>query len=192
MKKRTMAWMAALAVLACALVYFNVPAPAGTGATEDTPEAGISAQYASDAPVGWHVGEQLPEFTLTTMTGEEFVLSAHRGRVTVINLWATWCTPCVNELPCFDRLQNEHPEDVTVLAIHSNLITDDVAKYLSGFDYGIAFAVDETGDVISSVGGSTMLPQTVVLNPWGEVTYNKVGSVTFEMLEELTEAAQTR
>ena len=180
--------MIALAVLCAALVFFNLPDGAPGVAAQPT----AAPVDAPDVLQGHEVGELLPDFALAQTDDASFVLSEHRGQIVVINLWATWCTPCVNELPCFDRLQNEHPEDVTVLAIHSNLITDDVAKYLSGFDYGIAFAVDETGDVISSVGGSTMLPQTVVLNPWGEVTYNKVGSVTFEMLEELTEAAQTR
>ena len=95
--------------------------------------------------------------------------------MTVINLWATWCTPCVNELPHFDRLQREHP--------------DDVAAYLANYDYGVAFAVDEGGQVIASVGGSTMLPQTLVLDRYGVVTYNQVGSVTYEALEELVAAA---
>ena len=95
----------------------------------------------------------------------------------------------MNELPHFDRLQKAHPDDVAVLAIHSDLITDDVNAYLAGFDYGIAFAVDTSGDVIASVGGSTMLSQTVVLDPYGVVTYNQVGSVTYEMLEELVEEA---
>lgn len=170
-------WSAALLVLAGALIFFNLPS---------------SARYTSDAPVGSGVGEQLPDFTLPLMNGDTFTLSDYRGQVVVINLWATWCTPCVNELPHFDRLQAAHPEEVKVLAVHSDLITDDVAAYLAGFDYGIAFAVDESGEVIASVGGSTMLPQTVVLNPWGEVTYNQVGSVTYEALEELAENARTR
>ena len=55
----------------------------------------------------------------------------------------------------------------------------------------MSFAVDEGGQVIASVGGSTMLPQTVVLNAHGEVIYNRVGSVTYEALEELVEKAQS-
>ena len=177
---RTLVRALALIVLAAALVCFNLPKP--------RPEA-PEITYESDAPVGHAVGEQLPDFTLTCTDGADFTLSGHRGQVVLLNLWATWCTPCVNELPHFDRLQKAHPDDVAVLAIHSDLITDDVNAYLAGFDYGIAFAVDTSGDVIASVGGSTMLPQTVVLDPYGVVTYNQVGSVTYEMLEELVEEA---
>ena len=49
------------------------------------------------------------------------------------------------------------------------------------------FALDETGDVIASLGGSTMLPMTVVIDSAGKIVYNKVGSVTFELLDSLVE-----
>ncbi len=184
-------WALALALLFAALVCFNRPSGgrAGMAAEPAEPAADPAREYLSDAPLGYEVGQQLPDFTLATLAGEDFVLSEHRGRVTILNLWATWCTPCVKELPHFDRLQKEHPDQVSVLAIHSDLITDDPAAYLSAFDYGIDFAVDESGAVIASVGGSTMLPQTVVLDPYGVVTYNKVGSVTYETLLQLFDQA---
>ena len=190
-KMNGIAWSAALLVLAAALVYFNIPAASGPAAAEAPAAPDPLSQYPSDAPWGHEVGEQLPDFTITQTDGAEFTLSEYRGRVTLINLWATWCTPWVNELPHFDRLQQAHPDDVKVLAIHSDLITDDPLAYLAGFDYQMSFAVDEGGQVIASVGGSTMLPQTVVLNAHGEVIYNRVGSVTYEALEELVEKAQS-
>ena len=175
------AWWAALAALCAALVLFNLPA-------REEP-ASPPAGYAADAPLGYGVGERLPDFTLTQTDGAEFSLSACRGRAVVINLWATWCGPCMKELPYFDRLQAAYPDDVAVLAIHSDLVTDDVEKALSGFDYRIAFAVDGDGMVIRALGGSTMLPQTAVLDRYGVVTYNRVGSVSYEALEELVLAA---
>ena len=187
MKRSRWAWCAALIVLCGALVYFNLPAPT-RGEADPAQAVDPAVEFASDAPPGHEVGEQLPDFTLTRVNGGEFTLSQHRGHVTVINLWATWCTPCVNELPHFDRIKQNYP-DVSVLAIHSDLITDDVAGYLANYDYGIDFAIDESGDVIASVGGTTMLPQTVVLDPWGVVTYNRVGSVTYEALEQLVQEA---
>ena len=185
--RRSIAWAVALLALAVALVFFNLPDASGA-ATAAPDEAAVDA-YESDAPAGFEVGERLPDFTLAQTDGGTFTLSENRGKVVVINLWATWCTPCVNELPHFDRLQREYPDDVTVLAIHSDLITDDPLAYLSRYDYGVAFAVDEEGAVIAGVGGSTMLPQTVVLDRRGVVTYNRVGSVTYEALEALAREA---
>ena len=189
-KKSALAWSAALLALAGALVFYNLPsAPSAASVADHAPVS--HSQYTSDAPLGHQPGEQLPDFTLRQTDGQEFTLSQYRGRVVVLNLWATWCTPCVKELPHFDRLQQAYPDEVKVLAIHSDLITDDPLAYLQGFDYQIAFAVDESGQVISSLGGSTMLPQTLVLSPRGEVTYNQVGSVSYEALEELVRTAQT-
>ncbi len=180
---------AALLVLACALVFFNLPSAAAPSDGESAPLAAAEA-FVSDAPAGCRVGEQLPDFSILQTDGQEFTLSRYRGRVTVINLWATWCGPCVKELPYFDSLQRRYPEGVKVLALHVSPVTDDVNAWLSGYDYGIAFAVDEEGGVAPLLGASALLPQTLVLNARGEVTYNQTGSVTEELLEELVRAAE--
>ncbi len=192
MKRKTLAWSAALAVLAGALVFFNLPPAREETSLAEAAAPEPVAEWKSDAPLGHEAGQQLPDFTLTRTDGEPFTLSEHRGQVVVINLWATWCGPCVKELPFFDALQEAHPDDVAVLAIHSDLVTEDVGAWLAAHDFGIAFAVDESGEAVSALGGSTVLPQTVVVNPWGEVTYNQRGSVTYSSLEELVAEAKTR
>ena len=122
--------------------------------------------------------------------GGAFRLSEHRGQVVFINLWATYCGPCVKELPHFDALVKAHP-DVAVLAVHSSLVTDDVAAYLSDKGRKLDFAVDgEDNAVFDAVGGSALLPRTIVLNPEGEAIYNQAGSVTCETLNNLLRMAQ--
>ncbi|MBR4710390.1 MAG: TlpA family protein disulfide reductase [Clostridia bacterium] len=209
---------AAVLLLAGALVFFNLPAAPGTagqtdipagkadpvtaeadpadakaGGTEEAPSAPAPpdpARFLSDAPYGCREGEQLPNFSITLTDGTVFTLSACRGRAVFLNLWATWCTPCVAELPYFDRLRQDHPNDVFVLAVHSGIVNDDdLQAFLAENPYGIAFAVDTDDSVTESVGGSLMLPQTVVLNRRGEVVFNRTGSVTPGMLEELTALA---
>ena len=176
-------WGIWLAVLAAVLIWVNVPAPAGR-----TPAAAVTAL--PEAPAGHAVGEQLPDFTLPTFGGGDFTLSSHRGQVTVLNLWATWCAPCVHELPFFAQLQAAHPDDAAVLAIHSSLVTEDVGAWLAANDLRLAFALDGSGEVFDIIGASAMLPQTVVLDPAGRIIYNQTGSVTYEMLEELTAQAR--
>lgn len=166
---KILAW----AALACVLVLFNLPS------------GSPAPSYESDAATGCEVGQQLPDFTLTTLDGGEFRLHDSRGKYTVLNLWATWCAPCVGELPYFDRLAREYPQQVSVLAVHSDLVTDDVAAYLSNFDYRMPFAVDESGKAVAAMGGSLLLPQTLVLDPRGVVIYNQVGPVSYETLLEL-------
>ena len=127
-----------------------------------------------------------PDFRLTTLsTNDEFVLSAQRGKKVIINFWATWCGPCVKELPYFDQIHQMYGDDVVVIAVHSNLVTDDIQGYLSNYDYQLTFALDHDGRVITAFGGSTMLPHTVIVDESGVITYNAVGSVTLTQLESL-------
>ena len=206
-------WGAALAVLCFALVWFNLldpavrndgkqeqpaaaaePAAAGepdlntAPAISETPaetEAPAEAGYGSGAPVGHAVGQQLEDFTLECYDGTEFRLADAHGRITFINLWATYCTPCIHELPYFSELYAAHPDDIAMIAVHSKLVTADPAAFLAGKDYAMPFATDADGAVNDIVGGTGALPQTVVLNRKGEVIYNQVGSVTPEVLEAL-------
>lgn len=163
------AWGLALLLLAAVLVLVNLP--------ESAP------------PAGAEVGRQLPDFSVECVGGRTFRLSDQRGKTVVINLWATWCTPCVKELPHFDRLARERA-DVAVLALHVPPVTTDVAEYLAAFDYAIPFAVDESGEIAALLNASTVLPQTVILSPRGVVTYNRSGAMTYETLVEAVNAAK--
>ena len=184
---KSWAWLTALVLLCGALVFFNLPEG---GSAESKPQSHGTPSFDDGVPFGSEPGQRVEDFTLPTVYGGEWKLSDHWGKVTVINLWATWCTPCVNELPYFESVFQEFGDGIGLLAIHSNLITDDVKAYLDKKDYTLPFAVDEEGTAIQKLGGSTMLPQTVILDAKGIVTYNKVGSVTEEKLRALIEQAK--
>lgn len=178
----------ALAVLVGALWYFNRPEPA-----TPAPEAPVTtAPVEDDTPVGYEVGMRAPDFSVPVYgaDGSVFTLSEHRGKPVIVNFWATWCTPCCGELPYFDEIYRTYGNDAAVVAIHSDLVTDDVEAYLANYDYQLPFALDETGSVIQSFGGSTMLPQTIVIDANGIIVYNAVGSVTYEALENLLSQAE--
>ncbi len=181
------AWTAALALLIGVMVCVNQPAPQTESPEVPAPEVTAAPEIPDDTPVGKEIGMRAPDFTapLYGAAGGDFVLADLRGKVVVINFWATWCTPCCAELPHFQQLHENYPEDVAIIALHSNLVTDDVQAYLDKQGYTLPFALDPTGAIIKSLGGSTMLPMTVVLDRTGKITYNAVGSVTYEKLESL-------
>lgn len=181
-------WGIALGALCLALVWFNFLDPAARTADAPAPLA-AEARYESDAPLGNHVGQQLPDFTLTCYDGTSFHLADNRGKITVINLWATYCTPCKQELPYFSDLYTAGEGDIAMIAVHPSLVTDDPEAYLEGKGFAMPFATDADDAVNAIVGGTGTLPQTVVLNRRGEVVYNAVGSVTPELLSALVEEA---
>lgn len=181
------AWILALLVLVFALVYYNFLAP-------------------TDSVVPFEVGEKCPDFTAKVYGGKEeekdFVLSEHRGKVVILNFWATYCDPCVKELPHFNELQKNYKDDVTVVAFHHEMITEDVQAYIdnpnakkdSWTDYSIIFAQDtaeitmdakkDKTSIYAALGGKNALPTTVILNKEGTITYVCPGSITYDDLEK--------
>lgn len=209
-KAGKIAWGIALAVLCFALVWFNFLDPAVRAETG----AGVSSQAGADvtgqagtgvsgqagtgadvtgqtgATIGFEPGMELADFTMECLDGSEFHLADTWGKVVFINLWATYCTPCVQELPHFDALYQQHEGDIAMLAVHSSIVTDDPAEFLADKGWTIPFAVDTEDDMLwSIVDGSSTLPQTIVLDRNGMVIYNQKGSVTPEVLAALYEQA---
>ena len=173
-------WAVALAVLCLTLVWFNFLDPSTGSTASGTPAA------VSDAAVGFEEGNRLADFALLCYDGSEFRLDDTLGRPVFINRWATWCTPCLNELPYFNELYQAHRDDIAMIAIHPSMTVEDPAEFIAPYGYGMPFATDGEGDPVKeTVGGTNTLPQTVVLNRKGEVIYNSEQSVTPELLEAL-------
>lgn len=180
------AWGIAIAALACLLVWMNVVHPPKVQAAAEPPAP--EDDYSSAAPMGSGVGEQLADFTTELIGGGTFHLADHRGEVVIINLWATYCAPCVEELPYFNDLAAKYP-DVEILAIHHATGAKKAEKFLAdkGWDH-LDFATDSKDKgLFDIVNGTEAMPQTIVLNRRGEVIYNAQAPVTYEQLEALAE-----
>ncbi len=180
-------WLLALVLLIGAFLYFNRAEKRDELPPETTQSAQPMQSETPEMPTGSEVGMLAPDFDVPLYgdAGGSFTLSELRGKKVVVNFWATWCSPCVAELPHFDAIHAKYGEDVAVIAVHSNLVTEDVEAYLGKQDYSMPFALDEDGSVIAAFGGSTMLPQTVIIDENGVIIYNSVGSVSYEKLESL-------
>lgn len=184
-RRRLIAWATALIILAGALWYFNRPDDAQSlGAPIATPP---EATLINDVPAGKEVGLRCPDFSVPMYPDDAvmFTLESARGKIVVINFWATWCGPCVSELPYFQTIYEKYPDDVALIAIHSDLVTDDVQAFIDNGGYTLPFALDADGSVITALGGSVILPMTVVLDRNGVIVYNSVGSINYNQLEAL-------
>lgn len=131
---------------------------------------------------------QATDFTLPTLEGENRTLSAQKGKVVVINFWASWCTPCKQEAPHLQAFYEEHHEDVEILAV--NVTSKDKKASVQTFvdQYKLTFPVllDESGD-ISTMYGAFTIPTTIILNRDGEVVHEISGPLEGDYLKELTE-----
>ena len=107
-------------------------------------------------------------------------------------MWATYCGPCVQELPEFESFQKAHADDVDVFIIHASDPLEDVPEFLAKKGISLPCAIDSDDDRIYTLCGAnpSILPHTVVLNRNGEITYNQTGSMSGALLDELFEKAK--
>ena len=126
----------------------------------------------------------------TGITGNT-VNPAKTGKLTIINFWGTWCTPCIEELPYFDQIASEYPEDVTVIAVHTDMASETAPDFIEKYypDSKIIFAKDNEGEsYYSALGGRDAYPYTVILNKQRNILATFAGSVSYQELKVIAEA----
>ena len=111
-------------------------------------------------------------------------LSSYRGQVLVVNFWATWCVPCVEEIPSFSRMQTEYGEKVKFLGIGIDTHTNITAFQKNVRASYPLFVAGAMGTELAREFGNRLggLPFTVVLSPDGDVKAVKLGRVDEEAL----------
>ena len=148
----------------------------------------------SDNPiltVGSEVGNLCPSLDLERIGGGTVNVEDYRGKVVIVNAWGTWCPPCRNELPDFDRIASEY-DDVVIIAAHSYLDSAKAESYVNtNFpNTKIIFAYDTVNDDCwSSIGGVRYYPRTVVLDKNGVITFGRDGAISYETLKQIVENA---
>jgi cytochrome c biogenesis protein CcmG/thiol:disulfide interchange protein DsbE len=116
------------------------------------------------------------DFALENLKGESVRLSDLRGKVVVVNFWATWCIPCVEEMPSFQEFQNQYP-DFVMLGIDQQEGLEQVRTFLEG--KGIEYQI--LLDYNAKVAGSYkvfMLPTTFFIDQDGMIRFRHYGIMT--------------
>ena len=132
--------------------------------------------------------DEVPTFdeaTFTTFEGEEVPLSSVKGTPTVVNFWASYCTPCLEEMPDFEEVyQDVRGEDVAFLGLAVADRTDDAVEMVAKTGVTYATAEDKDASVITALEG-VVLPTTVLLDADGEVIAHHAGQLSADDLRAL-------
>jgi len=124
-------------------------------------------------------------FDVVDTQGKEHRLDAYQGRWVVVNFWATWCVPCIQEIPEIAQFQREHPK-VVVIGIAMDAENPGKVKQFAqrvGHDYPLVLSNTK---VEAQLGEPKALPWTQIYDPSGKRVYNRAGRVSKKSLEEAT------
>jgi thiol-disulfide isomerase/thioredoxin len=122
---------------------------------------------------------QIPSLRVTTLEGKSFDLAKHRGKWVVVNWWATWCVPCIKELPEISAFVSQHKDTVVAIGLaFEDSDKADIVEFLrkrpTGFPVAQVDPVDPPRDFSAPLG----LPNTYVIAPDGRVAREFLGPVT--------------
>ena len=123
------------------------------------------------------VGKPAPDFSLPLLAGGEFVLSEHAGRPVVINFWASWCAPCVEEAPVLERgWQSYRDLGVAFVGVDVQDTEEDARAFVSRFGATYTNGRDENGKITIDYG-VVGLPVTFFVGKDGVVQRRWVGAI---------------
>lgn len=145
------------------------------------------------AGLGWVLSQKTPapNVTFTTLGGEKLALEKLRGKVVLVNFWATSCTGCIKEMPALiQTYQKYHDKGLETVAV---AMSYDPPLYVANYtrDHALPFviALDTQGDVAQAFNNVRLTPSMFVIGKRGEILQQTVGEPDFAKLHALIEKA---
>ena len=140
--------------------------------------------------IGTKVGNRFADVTLETMNGESINTADLRGKIVILNLWASWCSFCKAELPDFDRIATEYKDQVVIVAADVDAGNGGAYSYVQqNFpESDIIFAYDTVyGTAYSLAGGNGYVPYTAIMDQNGVIVYSDSGMLSHTVLVNIIE-----
>lgn len=140
------------------------------------------AAHSAQSLVAMEVRTIAPDFTLEDLDGKQVKLSALRGRVVLVNFWATWCPPCRREMPSLERLSRQMSgQPFTVLAVNVGEDPDTVFPFTGTLEPAPTFPLlfDHNSSVLRTFAVKG-LPTSFILDKSGHIAFRAVGGREFD------------
>lgn len=202
MKQSRNKWLSIIALIAAVgagsyLIYDDQRDTADDSLEEYLDADGIEREEYSTEPTedtGIETGEGAPAFELPMLDKDEtLALSDLEGNFAVVNMWASWCPPCRDEMPDFiDFYENYKDEGVDVVGINmttSEQGLDPVRQFADDFQMPFHTVLDENGEIEEAYNIHVM-PTTYIIDPDGNIAHERRGFLDYEMLVSFYEEAK--
>ncbi len=123
------------------------------------------------------VGEKAIDFTLKTFHGKKITLSKQKGKIILLDFWASWCAPCREELPLLDNLQNTYgKKGLRVLAVNIDNKPKNALKFMQEYSIKLFSLWDENKQVVEDYDVVTM-PTSLIIDKEGIIRYIHSGFI---------------
>jgi len=124
----------------------------------------------------------VPDFSIVDLDGKEISLKDYRGKLVLVNIWATWCAPCVKEFPSMKRLVQKFPNDLAILAVSYDRQREDIDAFIKAFggipsNFHIAWDKQKK---TTEVFGTDVLPETYIISRDGKLIRKIAGEATWD------------
>ncbi len=175
---------AGLLFVGCSSPSENQPTAVAGGSDEpatvfEVPSDGVTLRFV-DTPAS--VGS----LTMQTIDGEFLEMSDLRGKVVLVNFWATWCGPCREEIPYLASLTDRYPEHLVVIGVSEDAGGVDMVEAFAD-QYGVNYPiVMSTPEIKRAFPGVFALPTSFVVDPDGQMVQTHVGLISPVILEQET------
>ena len=133
-------------------------------------------------------GQPAPDFRLTLLDGSTLSLADLRGQVVVLNIWASWCPPCTEELPALQSVWTSY-QDADVVLVGAAYQENEKDVRAAVESYGLTYPIGlDTNDRIASTYGITGVPETFIIDAEGRIAYVHIGPITADQLTQEMES----
>lgn len=170
----------AIAVIAAIGVAACKREPA-TPAPEATPAPAPAATARAPAPAATvarpSATKDMPSLSLATVDGKQFNLADHRGRWVVVNFWATWCGPCLKEMPALSALDTMREHIDVVGLAYEDTTPEEMQAFLAKHPVSYPIAMVDVYDPPKDFETPAGLPTTYLIGPDGKVAKRFIGPV---------------
>ncbi len=185
--RRALATGLALLLLAACQGDDTATATAASGTSTD--EAAGGGETRADRQRASSAGAEFPSLVVTTLDGERYDLAERRGRWVVVNYWATWCAPCLKEMPELSALDAMHEHVEVVGLAYEDTDADTLRAFLAERPVVYPVAIVDVYDPPADFPTPRGLPLTILVGPDGRAVKTFLGPVTALELEQAIEAA---
>jgi thiol-disulfide isomerase/thioredoxin len=139
-----------------------------------------------DLPVGTAIGQLAPDFSGSTADGEMFQLSDLRGKTVLVNVFASWCGPCIAETPHLVEVYNQGRDDgLEIVGLNLQESPEAVTKFQDEFDIEYPLVLNEDGFLTNNIYKPIGLPTTWFIDQDGVVRYVFSGPMNQQVLQQV-------